>query len=211
MDGFTLVIGDRNLSSWSLRPWLLLRQLGVAFETVAVRLDRPETRAEILLHSPSGRVPLLRHGGLAIWDSLAIVEYLGELFATGVWPAERAQRAVARACAAEMHAGFQALRQELPMDFARRRPGHRWSAAAAADIARIVEIWEAARTAADDAGPFLFGRFGAVDAMFAPVVSRFVTYDVPLAGAALAYRDAVWALPAMADWHAAAAAEIAAG
>jgi glutathione S-transferase len=198
---FTLVIGDKNLSSWSLRPWLLMRMLGVPFEERQVRLDRPESRGEILRHSPAGRVPILLHDDLAIWDSLAIVEYLAELEPGRVWPQERARRARARSLACEMHAGFADLRRELPMDIRARKTGQRWSEAAASDLRRIAEIWSGAE------GPFLFGGFGAVDAMYAPVATRCVTYGVRLPPAAAAYRDAILALPPMREWAAAAARE----
>jgi glutathione S-transferase len=198
---FTLVIGDKNLSSWSLRPWLLMRMLGVPFQERQVRLDGPETRGEILRHSPAGRVPILLHDDLAIWDSLAIVEYLAELEAGRVWPQERARRARARSLACEMHAGFADLRRELPMDIRARKAEQRWSEAAASDLRRIADIWNAAE------GPFLFGGFGAVDAMYAPVATRCVTYGVRLPPAAAAYRDAILALPPMREWAAAAARE----
>lgn len=198
---FTLVIGDKNLSSWSLRPWLLMRMLGVAFEERRVRLDLPETRSEIQKHSPAGRVPILLHGELAVWDSLAIVEYLSELHPGRVWPQDAARRARARSLAAEMHSGFADLRRELPMDIRARKTDARWSDAASSDLRRIAEIWSGAE------GPFLFGGFGGADAMFAPVATRCVTYGVRLPPAAAAYRDAVLALPAMREWCEAAARE----
>lgn len=198
---FTLVIGDKNLSSWSLRPWLLLRMLGVDFEERQVRLGRPETRSEIQRHSPAGRVPILLHGDLAIWDSLAIAEYLAELHPGRVWPQDAARRARARSLAAEMHSGFADLRRELPMDIRARKTDRRWSEAASSDLRRISEIWSGAE------GPFLFGGFGAVDAMYAPVATRCVTYGVRLPAPAATYRDALLALPPMLEWAAAAARE----
>ena len=198
---FTLVIGDKNLSSWSLRPWLLLRMLDAPFEEVSIRLDQPGTTAEIRRHSPAGRVPVLKHDGLVVWDTLAIVEYLAELHPGRVWPEAAAERAHARSLAAEMHAGFADLRSELPMEIASRKPGHAYSAGAARDIARISEIWGAAK------GPFLFGGFGGVDAMYAPVATRFVTYGVALPSSAQRYRDALLALPPMREWAQAAARE----
>lgn len=191
---FTLVIGDKNLSSWSLRPWLLLRMLGAPFEEVPIRLDQPETKAEILRHSPAGRVPVLKHDGLAIWDTLAIVEYLGELYPGRVWPEAAAERARARSLAAEMHAGFADLRNELPMDIGSRKHGHAYGDGAARDIARIAEIWSEAK------GQFLFGGFGGVDAMYAPVATRFVTYGVALPAAAQRYADALLGLSPMREW-----------
>ena len=198
---FRLTIGDKNLSSWSLRPWLMLRMLGVPFEEDPIRLDRPTTREEIRRRSPAGRVPALEHDGLTIWDSLAILEYLAELHPGRVWPQETAARARARSLAAEMHAGFADLRRELPMEITARRPWRAFGEGAAQDIARIVEIWEAAE------GPFLLGPFGGVDAMYAPVATRFVTYGVALPGAAERYRDALLALPPMQEWADAAALE----
>lgn len=198
---FTLVIGDKNLSSWSLRPWLLLRMLEVPFEEISIRLDRPTTKQEIRRHSPAGRVPVLKHDGLAIWDTLAIFEYLAELHPARVWPQAAAERARARSLAAEMHAGFADLRLELPMDIKARKSGHAYGEAAARDIARIVEIWNEAQ------GPFLCGSFGAVDAMYAPVATRFVTYGVKSPPAAARYRDALLALAPMREWAEAATRE----
>lgn len=208
MADFELVIGNKNYSSWSLRPWLAMTHFGVPFREIMVLLDTPTAKAEILAHSPAGRVPVLKHGDLTIWDSLAILEYLAERFPEqGFWPADRAARARARSLAAEMHAGFPDLRAELPMDCRARRPDHRWSDGAVADIDRIKAIWTETRQGFGRDGDFLCGAFGAVDAMFAPVVSRFVTYGVVLDGAAADYRDAVWNLPAMQAWLSAAAIE----
>lgn len=198
---FTLVIGDKNLSSWSLRPWLMLRMLGVSFDEALIRLDRPGTKAEILKHSPAGRVPVLKHDGLVIWDTLAIMEYLAELHPGRVWPQETAARARARSLAAEMHAGFADLRRELPMDICARRPGQAYGEETARDIARIAEIWSGAQA------PFLLGPFCAADAMFAPVATRMRTYGVALPEAAQRYCDALLALTPMQEWAAAAARE----
>ncbi len=198
---FTLVVGDKNLSSWSLRPWLLLRMLDVPFEEVPIRLDQPGTKAELLRHSPAGRAPVLKHDGLVVWDTLAIVEYLAELHPGRVWPEAANERARARSLSAEMHAGFADLRSDLPMEIGSRKPGHAYGEGAARDIARISEIWSAAK------GPFLFGGFGGVDAMYAPVATRFVTYGVALPPAAQRYRDALLALPPMREWAQAAARE----
>ena len=204
-----LVIGDRNLSSWSLRPWLLIRRLGIDFETVTVRLDRADTAAAIARHSPAGRVPVLHDGDITVWDSLAIVEYLAERFPdAGIWPADRPRRAHARSVAAEMHAGFADLRRELPMRFAERVDGVTPGAAAAADIDRIVALWHEARRAHGQDGPFLFGAFSAADAMYAPVVSRFVTYGTVLPDGAARYREAIRALPEMREWGEAARREL---
>ncbi len=200
MEPPTLVIGTPNTSSWSLRPWLVLGHFEIAFEEIVIELRQPETRQRILRHSPAGHVPVLKTAGLVIWESLAIIEYLAEAHPDlEIWPPDPLARAEARALAAEMHAGFAALRDELPVDIVARHPGLSRSAAAAADIQRINEIWENRR--GGPAGGFLFGGFSAVDAMFAPVVSRFVTYDVSLAPRARRYRDLVWNLPAMRAWR----------
>jgi len=202
---YTLVLGSKNLSSWSLRAWLGLRQFGLPFDEVVIELDQPQTQAEILAHSPAGRVPVLKIGDLAVWDSLAILETLAERHPDlPFWPADAAARARARSISAEMHAGFAALRDELPMDCRLRTTMPAVSADAAADIARIQALWRTARAQAGGAGPFLFGAFSIADAMYAPVVSRFVTYDVALEPPCRAYADAVMALPAMRVWLAAA-------
>ncbi len=195
-----LVIGDKRYSSWSMRPWLALRHAGIAFEEAHVKLRQPDTRAQILPHSAAGHVPVLKHDGLTVWDSLAILEYVAEMAPrAALWPADPAMRAQARAAAAEMHSGFMALRRELPMDCTSTLSVTP-SAEAAGDIARIVQLWENCRARHAGAGDFLFGGFGNADAMFAPVVSRFVTYGVELPNAAAAYRDAVTALPAYRAW-----------
>ena len=205
-----LIIGDRNFSSWSLRPWLALKQAGVAFEEVGVRLYAGNTRSEILKHSPSGKVPCLIDGDTVVWDSLAICEYVAEQV-PALWPADRARRAEARAVSAEMHSGFKALRKGYPMDVRAALPDHPRDAEIEADVARIVAIWEGcrARFAAD--GPFLFGTFSIADAMYAPVVWRFHTYGVALPPAAAAWAEHLRGLPAMQEWRAAALAEPARG
>ena len=208
MSNLTLVIGNKNYSSWSLRVWLALRRTGVPFEEVVVPLGETETKNRILQHSPSGRVPVLHHGPYTVWESLAICEYLAETFpAAMLWPADREARAVARAVSAEMHAGFVALRTALPMDF--RAPGgpSELTQEVSADVARVVEIWRGCRARFGENGPFLFGRFTAADAMFAPVVVRFLTYGVELEPAERAYAAAVWGLPDMREWTTAARAE----
>ena len=201
-----LVIGDRKFSSWSLRPWLALKVSGLPFDEVAVRLRRSDTPAQILAHSPSGKVPCLIDDGTVVWDSLAICEYLAEL-APALWPAERAARAEARAVSAEMHAGFTALRTHMPMEIGAARPGEGRAPDALADIARIVDIWESCRARFAAQGPFLFGAFSIADAMYAPVVWRFRSYGVALPAAAQAWMEAMLALPAMQEWQAGALAE----
>jgi glutathione S-transferase len=195
-----LVIGNKNYSSWSLRPWIAMKALGLPFEEEVIFLDKPDTQARIRRHSPAGKVPCLIDGALAVWDSLAILEYLAER-APALWPADRAQRARARSVAAEMHSGFPALRAGLSMNVRKRYPGKGRSAEVDAEIRRVEEIWAAATK------PFLFGAFCAADAMFAPVVLRFRTYEPPLSVPSRAYMDAMLALPAMQEWIAAAERE----
>ena len=206
--GLTLVIGSKNLSSWSLRPWLLMRRLGIPFEEVLILLDRPETDARIGEHSPSGFVPVLKDGGLTVWDSLAICEYLAERTPDrGAWPHDPAARAVARAVSAEMHAGFQNLRRHLPLNCRAHIPGFAVPVEAEADIGRINDIWGDCRRRFGAGGPFLFGRFGVADAMYAPVALRFSTYDVTLKGEAEAYARTLRDLPEVRQWVAAARLE----
>ena len=206
----TLIIGNRNYSSWSLRPWLAMKQAGLAFDERRILLNQPDTTAQILRHSPSARVPCLLDGALTVWDSLAICEYVNEQYVGGnLWPRDVAGRARARAVCAEMHSGFAALRSHMPMDIRGRYPERGATAAArpdvAADIARIQAIWSECLAASG--GPLLFGGFSIADAFFAPVVTRFRTYAVALTDRLAAYADAVFALPAMQQWVAAAAAE----
>jgi glutathione S-transferase len=199
-----LVIGSKNYSSWSLRPWLLLRQFGVAFDEIVLPLDTPEFRERIAGYSPTGRVPVLHDGDVRVWDSLAICEYANERFLGGHgWPTAAAARAQARAISAEMHSGFAALRSELPMNCRKRVRNHAVSAEAAHDIARVKTIWREARERHADAGDFLFGPFGIADAMYAPVVLRFLGYDVMLDARERRYVDTIRSLPALTQWIAA--------
>ncbi len=212
MSEFTLILGNKAYSSWSLRGWLLLKRSGAAFEEVVVPLDRPGFKAEILAHSPSGRVPALVAGELTVWDSLAIAEFLHERYPeAGLWPADPAARAVARAVTAEMHAGFAALRERLPMDLNRAPETLNMSASSdeslRTDIDRIAEIWTDCRARVSGGGPFLFGGFGAADAFYAPVATRFRTYGVALEGAAAAYRDALLNWNVLIAWTEAAQVE----
>ncbi len=206
----TLVIGDRNLSSWSLRPWLAAKQAGLSFAEVAIRLDSVGCKDEIRRYSPSGKVPCLIEGEgsdrLLIWDSLAICEYFAER-APFLWPDDRALRAEARSVSAEMHSGFLPLRQNLSMDIRASKPGRAIAPEVVADIARIVAIWESCRRRFAARGPFLFGAFSIADAMYAPVVWRFVTYGVSLPAASQDWLEAMLALPAMREWQAGALAE----
>ena len=191
-----LVVGDRNYSSWSLRPWLVLKQSGLPFEEISIRLRERNTRTEIFKHSPSGKIPCLVDGGTVVWDSLAICEYIAEK-APSMWPTDSRSRAEARSISAEMHSGFVALRHVLPMDIAASKPFVARTADVDGDIARIIEIWEGCRSRFVDAGPFLFGRFTIADAMFAPVVWRFLTYEIELPAASRKWVEAMLALPAM--------------
>lgn len=204
----TLIIGNKNYSSWSLRPWIAMKVAGIAFEEVLIPLGAADFKQRVLQYSPAGRVPILVDDGVAVWESLAILEYLAEKFpAAGLWPDEREARAHARAIAAEMHAGFAPLRRHCPMNFWRPAKPHPLPAEVAADVARIEAMWSDCRRRFGRGGPFLFGRFTAADAMYAPVVSRFMTYGVSVGPAARAYMEAVAALPAWAEWRDAALKE----
>jgi glutathione S-transferase len=202
MTRLTLIIGNRNYSSWSLRGWLAVSLSGAEFDTVLVRLSEPGSAAALRAHSPAARVPVLKHGELVVWDSLAIIEYLAELRPqAGLWPADPAARARARAISAEMHAGFAALRTHMPMNLRKPLPGKGRAPGVDADIARIQEIWREAR-ARSSGGPFLFGRYCAADAIYAPVASRLRTYGVALDSVCQAYADALLAWPAFLAWQA---------
>ncbi|MBI3146867.1 MAG: glutathione S-transferase family protein [Pseudogulbenkiania sp.] len=199
---FTLVIGNKNYSSWSLRPWLVLKMLDEPFNEQLIALDQPDTKSRILAVSPAGKVPVLFDGKVRVWDSLAICEYLAECFpAARLWPEDSAERALARAVAAEMHSGFTALRQHLPMDIVSRHDDFVVPEAAETDIRRIVEMWEELLHHHQDNGPFLFGHFTIADAMYAPVVTRFVSYGVELPPRAQTYADHILELPAMQQWY----------
>jgi glutathione S-transferase len=201
-----LYIGSRRYSSWSLRPYLALAHTGEAFETHLIVLDRPDSKAQIAKVNPAGKVPVLHHQDVVVWDSLAICEYVAELFpAAKLWPADRAQRAHARAISAEMHAGFAAMRDNMSMDVHARKPGVGHTPAAIADARRVQEIWREAL--ASSGGPFLCGAFTIADAMYAPVTTRFTTYGVDLDAPCKAYVDAIAQLPAMQRWLADAASE----
>jgi glutathione S-transferase len=207
---YELVVGDKNVSSWSLRPWLAMRHAGIPFREINIRLRMPDTKAHILRYSPAGKVPVLLADGQAIWDSLAILEFLAEAHPEALlWPLQREARAHARSVAAEMHSGFQALREHCPMDLVRRLPKATLPDPVSADVRRIVGLWGDCRRRYGPGGDFLFGAFSAADAMYAPVASRFRTYLPDLGpygddGTARSYVDAIFALPAMAEWEAAA-------
>ncbi len=208
MTDLKIILGNKSYSSWSLRGWLALKRCAVPFEEEVIPLYREYSRARLLAYSLAGRVPILRHGALTIWDSLAIVEYLAERFPeAGLWPEGPDARATARAICAEMHAGFAALRNQMPMNL--RQPGQPppGSEELARDTARVTDIWTDCRTRFRNGGAFLFGEFTAADAFYAPVAARFATYSVPLEGTAATYRDAILAWPDFQEWCAAAAEE----
>ncbi len=208
MTDLTIVIGNKAYSSWSLRGWLMLEATGAPFDEIVIPLDRPESRAAIRAQSPAGRVPVLKVGGLTVWDSLAIGEYLAERFpAAGLWPSQPDARAVARSVSAEMHAGFEALRRDMPMDLKQDRPGQGHSPEALADVARIIALWAECRERFAAGGPFLFGGFCIADAMFTPVATRLRTYGVALDADSETYVRAVLDRPAMRRWIAGAAEE----
>ena len=205
----TLYIGNRNYSSWSLRGWLAVKQSGLPFDEVLVPMWTPEhdaIRASGKL--PAGKVPVLWDGDICVWDSLAITDWLADRVGQDrFWPADPAARAFARSMAAEMHSGFAALRNQAGMNIRRRVPGHVLDEAAQADAARVDALWNEARTRFGAGGPYLFGQWGAADILYSAVVTRFVTYGIPMSDVSRAYADAVQAHPHMADWIAASHAE----
>jgi len=208
MGALTLIIGNYNYSSWSLRPWALLTHLGLEFAVRRIALDTPAFAAEVARYSPAGRVPVLLDGDLAVWESVAILEYASELAGGRGWPAERAARAEARAVVAEMHAGFAALREAYPMNIRARNRRVPMTAPLAAAIARIDALWSTCRARHGAGGPWLFGAYSAADAMYLPVALRFQTYGTAGLGAAsLAYLATALADPALRPFVEAAAAE----
>ena len=205
-----LVIGNKNYSSWSMRPWVLLTHFSVPFSEHQLWLDTPEFKRDIASISPTRRVPVLHDKSAVIWDSLAICEYVNECYLQQkAWPADMQARAQARCIAAEMHSGFAALRSQLPMNCRRSPKARHWDQAAQADINRVISIWETLREAAQHASaqPYLFGEFSIADAMFAPVVVRFSGYGVELPERSLAYQQAMLAAPGVSQWMAAGVAE----
>jgi len=212
---YRLVIGNKNTSSWSLRPWLAMKRAQIPFGEIVINLRAPDVKAQILRHSPSGKVPALLTGAGVVWDSLAIIEFLAEAHPEAMlWPQAPEARALARSVSAEMHAGFQALREHCPMDFVARAPKASLPDPVAGDVRRIVAIWRDCHGRHGGGGPFLFGRFSAADAMYAPVTTRFRTYIPDLGpygddGTAQAYVDALFATPEMAEWGEAARREVA--
>jgi len=201
----TLIVGNKNYSSWSLRPWLLMKHAGLEFREVVVPLYRPGHAEEVLKYSPTGKVPALIDGDLHIWDSIAICEYIAEKTGFG-WPKQPAARAHARSVSAEMHSGFQDLRGQCPMNArARKRVPH--TPELARDIERIEEIWQECRERHDAAGPWLFGTFSIADAMYAPVALRFNTYGAEVSAVAAAYLKTMMADRHVLDWVRAGQAE----
>lgn len=203
-----LVIGNKAYSSWSLRPWLLLQQFGIPFEEVLIPLYAPDTASQILRYSPTGKVPCLLDGPIQVWESIAICEYLAERYPEhAMWPRDIAQRAEARALAAEMHAGFGALRTHHPMNVRKVKPARPLRPDVANELNRFGAMVADLRGRFAAHGPFLMGEFSILDAMYAPVATRCRTYSLPLPPAAQAWVDHVLALPAMQNWFAAAQAE----
>jgi glutathione S-transferase len=211
-----LIIANKCYSSWSMRPWLLLKAFGIPFEEVLIpfgpTFDDPAWKAEVKAYTPAGKVPALVDGGIAVWESVAIMEYVADRYPDkAIWPRDPAARALARSIVAEMHAGFSALRNACPVNLGKVFAAKDRGPKVAADVARVTAIWTDCRTryGAQDAsgGPFLFGEFTAADAMYAPVCTRLVGYSIPLDPVARAYCDAIYALPAFQAWREAALAE----
>ena len=203
-----LIIGNKNYSSWSFRPWLAMKAAAIPFEETVIPLGSDDFKSKVPALSGAGRVPVLLDGETRVWESLAILEYLAEKFPDVVlWPQEPVARAHARAVAAEMHAGFPALRRQLPMNVWRPVRPRALDEAASHDVARVVSIWRECRSRFGKSGPFLYGGFGAADAMYAPVVWRFHTYAVDVVEAAGVYMAAIMALPAWQEWREAAVRE----
>jgi glutathione S-transferase len=197
-----LIIGDKRYSSWSMRPWLVLEMIGVPFTDQVIRLNQADTDRLIREHSPSGKVPALKSEHGTIVDSLAICEYLAELFPkAGVWPADTAARAQARSACAQMHSGFMGLRSNLPMDLRRDEALEVIPVEAQADIDRVIELWAECRSAWKETGSFLFGKPGIIDAFFAPVAVRLRTYRVELPADAAAYVETIYQWPAFQRWQ----------
>ncbi len=208
MSDLHLILANKAYSSWSMRPWVALKAQGLAFKETVICLDQPDTGAKIKAFSASGKVPALQHGDITIWDSLAILEYLAETFPEKRWwPADKKARAAARAVSAEMHSGFAAMRTAMPMNMRKTYTDFARTEAVDADVARITAIWRYCRENFGSGGAFLFGAFSNADAMYAPVVTRFKTYGVPLDAVSQAYADAVLTHPALREWYISAAGE----
>ena len=208
MSRLILVIGNKNYSSWSMRPWVLLTHFKIPFREILIPLFEPGSKEKVLAYSPSGKVPVLKDGKVTVWESLAICEYIAEKFSKkNIWPRDRAARAAARAVSSEMHAGFIHLRKLCPMNVRARKPLSEVPPDVQKDAARIQSLWEDCRKRFGTGGDFLFGKFSAADAMYAPVIWRFKTYGIKCAGKAHEYMSAMLELPAMKEWERAAVAE----
>ena len=208
MPDLTLVIGNKNYSSWSMRPWVLLREAGIAFKEVQLRFDADARVVGAAAYSPTRLVPVLMVDGEPVWDTLAIAETVAEMFPQqGLWPADTRARQVARSICAEMHAGFRDLRGSMPMNIRASHPGKGMNPGTRKDIDRVASIWQSCRERYGRNGKMLFGGFGVADAFHAPVVMRFMTYAVELPPVAQAYADAVRELPAVREWMEAARRE----
>ncbi|MCP6759763.1 MAG: glutathione S-transferase family protein [Fischerella sp. CENA71] len=208
MPDLTLVIGNKNYSSWSLRPWLAMKQFGLEFQEIRIPLYTPEASSQLSQYCPSRKVPVLLHGNQQVWDSLAIFEYLAEEFPHfNWWPKEKNARIIARCISAEMHSSFQNLRQNMPMNCRAKFPGKGMALGVQKDIDRITTIWRDCREQFGSGGDMLFGQFTIADAMFAPVVLRFITYDVQLDHISKNYVQAILAIPALQEWITAGKAE----
>ena len=196
-----LVVANKAYSSWSLRPWMLLAQFKIPFEEVVIPMDQPDTLTTMLTYAPTGKCPSLHDGKISVWESLAIIEYVAEAYPEkAIWPRGKAARAHARSLSNEMHASFTALRQACPTNFRREPKAIAFSKEVRSDIARIEAAWAEARERFGKAGPFLYGRFSAADAMFAPVVNRFHVYEAPVGKATRAYMDTIMALASWKAW-----------
>jgi len=203
-----LTIGNKNYSSWSFRPWLALKVAAIPFEETVIPIHYPGSKEKFLERSPAGKVPILKDGAVTVWESLAILEYVAEKFPdAALWPRDAAARAHSRTIASEMHAGFVPLRRQCPMNMWRPVKKLELSAETAANVARIDAMWSDCRARFGGDGPFLFGRFGGADAMYAPVVSRFHTYAVEVSAVSSAYMQTMMALPAWQEWYDAALKE----
>jgi glutathione S-transferase len=202
----TLVIGNKNYSSWSLRPWLAMKQAGIAFDEIRVPLYADGSKQRLLQYSPSGKVPVLIDGDLTVWDSLAICEYLAEAHPS-LWPQDATARAVARSVSAEMHSGFASLRTHMSMNIRKDYVGMGMGTGVGEDVARVSAIWEDCRLRFGAEGAFLFGQFSIADAMYAPVVTRFITYGVAPPATLRPYLGTMLGLPALQEWIAAAKTE----
>lgn len=203
-----LILGNKNYSSWSLRPWIAMRQAGISFEEEIIPLYEPGSAERVLKYSPAGKVPILIDGDMTIWESLAILDHLAERFPKAqIWPSDLKARAHARAISAEMHAGFAPLRRHCPMNMRRVNKRLELTPEVDANVRRIEAIWTDCRARFGQGGPFLFGQFSAADAMYAPIVSRFSSYSIGVGAACQAYMAAMMALPAWQEWRADGVAE----